>query len=97
MIRKIVLPFVFFVYGILIALIEEFFMDSLLSAGISTTQINMVTPFLFVIVIVFLLIFEVKPISDKIVTIRYKYMYLIVTILLLVLISFYWIQLIVWK
>gem|GEM_PF-4525924 len=91
MIRKIGLPFVYFIFGMLVAFIES---EWSVGSYVFWNPFNLI---FFSQLFSLILIFEVRFQFKKIKTMQFKYLYLILTVIILAAISYYWIQYLVWK
>ena len=97
MVRKIATPVLFFLFGILVAFLESSVIDLPVdSDGVSHKGVNLFNQVLFIVVLIFLLIFEVRGQFTKIKNGYYRYLYLIVTVILLASIAYYWMQFLIW-
>ena len=97
MIRKIMLPIIYFLFGVFVYFIEDLVVSPLDSIGFSHLSLNKVTPWIFIISLLMLIYFEVRPQFKRISNKTYKYLYLSVTVLLLSYNAYYWSTFIVWK
>lgn len=97
MIRKIVAPVAFFIFGMLLAFIESSIQLPVDRNGISHNGVNLFNIILIVIVLGLLLFFEVRIQFSKIQKRSNKYIYLIVTTILMASTTYFWMQFLIWK
>lgn len=98
MIKKIISPALLFVFGLLLAFIENTVLDLPTDINdITHNNVNLVNIILIVIVLVLLLVFDVRKRFKEIKNKKYQYVYLIVILIVLCTISYFWIENLMWK
>jgi len=92
-VRKIATPVLFFLFGILVAFLESSVIDLPVdSDGVSHKGVNLFNQVLFIVVMIFLLVFEVRGQFAKIKNGYYKYLYSAIMVLSLLYITYFWTQ-----
>lgn len=94
--RKIALPILYFLFGVLVYIIESTITLPHDLDGTSYNSVNSFNKGFFIGIPTALLLFNVIPQFIKISSLKVKCFYLITTSILLIIISFYWIQVLVW-
>lgn len=97
MIRKIITPIAFFLFGMVIALVESSIDLPTDSNDISYNGVNLFNKIFIITVLIIIVVFEVRTQFKNITKPLYKYSYLLITLILLVLTAYYWIQFLEWK
>lgn len=97
MVRKIATPVLFFLFGILVAFLESSVIDLPVdSDGVSHNGVNLFNQVLFIVVLIFLLIFEVRSQVTKIKNGYSRYLYLVITVIVLSATAYFWMQFLIW-
>ncbi len=97
MIRKLLLPVIFFIFGLILLLIESSIVLPTDSGGDSYNGVNLFNTLFILAVLIVIILFEVRTQYKKILITKYKYGYLVVTLILLSSTAYYWIQYLTWK
>ena len=97
MLRKILVPFFYFLFGISVFYLESEFGGEYKALKITCEQMNRINPWIFSGSFLIVMFFEVRPQYKKITTQRNKYSYLIGMTIILGLIALFWINIIEWK
>ena len=98
MLRKILVPFFYFIFGILVYFLESTFISSVIdSLGITTGNVNSFNKILFLVILLLIIIFEVIPQTIKISNLTNKFIYVILSVAAISLTTFYWVTFLVWK
>ncbi len=98
MLRKILVPVFYFIFGILVFYLESTFISSVVdSLGITTGDVNKFNMILFIVISLLLIIFEVIPQTIKTTNRTDKFVYVILSVAAISLTTFYWVTFLVWK